>query len=125
MRSPGEPGYDPNTLYIPKHYFEKVFTPFEKQYWLVKQDFWDTILFFKKVWLEQCGISQRISSSDGFAWLIISSSSLFKSRASSMSSTRRFADQTLKLMVVYMRRPNILHAFPRTQTLVRSCLTCA
>ncbi|APA06987.1 hypothetical protein SS1G_04335 [Sclerotinia sclerotiorum 1980 UF-70] len=44
---PGHPDYDPRTLYIPPMAFNK-FTPFEKQYWEIKQKCWDTILFFKK-----------------------------------------------------------------------------
>jgi len=43
----GHPDYDPRTLYVPKHAFDK-FSPFEKQYWEIKQKFWDTIVFFKK-----------------------------------------------------------------------------
>ena len=34
-RRPGEEGYDPNTLHIPKEY-ESRFTEFEKQYWEVR-----------------------------------------------------------------------------------------
>lgn len=44
---PGHPDYDPRTLYIPPMAFAK-FSPFEKQYWEIKQKFWDTIVFFKK-----------------------------------------------------------------------------
>lgn len=44
---PGHPDYDPRTLYIPPMAMNK-FTPFEKQYWEIKQKCWDTILFFKK-----------------------------------------------------------------------------
>eukprot|EP00055_Hartaetosiga_balthica_P004931 m.13709 g.13709 ORF g.13709 m.13709 type:complete len:1251 (+) comp4189_c0_seq1:110-3862(+) len=43
----GEKDYDPTTLHIPQKAWEK-FTPFEKQYWEVKQYHWNTILFFKK-----------------------------------------------------------------------------
>lgn len=43
----GHPDYDPRTLYIPPLAFAK-FSPFEKQYWEIKQKFWDTIVFFKK-----------------------------------------------------------------------------
>jgi len=43
----GHPDYDPRTIYVPKHAFDK-FSPFEKQYWEIKQKFWDTIVFFKK-----------------------------------------------------------------------------
>ena len=44
---PGEPGYDPRTLYIPTSAW-KTFTPFEKQFWEIKQNHYDTILFFQK-----------------------------------------------------------------------------
>lgn len=44
---PGHPEYDPRTLYIPPLAWEK-FSPFERQYWEIKQKFWDTIVFFKK-----------------------------------------------------------------------------
>lgn len=44
---PGTTEYDPRTLYIPPLAWSK-FSPFEKQYWEIKQKFWDTIVFFKK-----------------------------------------------------------------------------
>ncbi|KAI9768714.1 MAG: DNA mismatch repair protein msh6 [Geoglossum simile] len=44
---PGHPDYDPRTVYIPPLAW-KEFTPFERQYWEIKQKFWDTIVFFKK-----------------------------------------------------------------------------
>jgi DNA mismatch repair protein MSH6 len=44
---PDHPDYDPRTLYIPPTAFEK-FSGFEKQYWAIKQKFWDSIVFFKK-----------------------------------------------------------------------------
>lgn len=44
---PGHPDYDPRTVYIPPLAWSK-FSPFEKQYWEIKQKFWDTIVFFKK-----------------------------------------------------------------------------
>ncbi|KAL3427447.1 DNA mismatch repair protein msh6 [Phlyctema vagabunda] len=43
----GHPDYDPRTLFIPPNSFAN-FSPFEKQYWEIKQKFWDTIVFFKK-----------------------------------------------------------------------------
>ncbi|KAL7906037.1 DNA repair protein [Trichoderma velutinum] len=46
-RSTTDPDYDPRTLYIPPIAWNK-FSPFEKQYWEIKQDLWDTIVFFKK-----------------------------------------------------------------------------
>lgn len=44
---PGHPDYDPRTLYLPPLAWSK-FTPFETQYWEIKQKLWDTVLFFKK-----------------------------------------------------------------------------
>lgn len=46
-RSPGDPEYDPRTVYIPPNAWNN-FSPFEKQYWEIKQNHWDTIVFFKK-----------------------------------------------------------------------------
>ncbi|KAL7944924.1 DNA repair protein [Trichoderma barbatum] len=46
-RSPTDPDYDSRTLFIPPIAWSK-FSPFEKQYWEIKQDLWDTIVFFKK-----------------------------------------------------------------------------
>ena len=44
---PGELNYDKRTLYIPPSAWS-TFTPFEKQFWELKQDHFDTILFFQK-----------------------------------------------------------------------------
>ncbi|KAL4256940.1 DNA mismatch repair protein [Pleurotus pulmonarius] len=44
---PGDPGYDPRTLYVPPSAW-KEFTPFEKQFWEIKQNHYDTVLFFQK-----------------------------------------------------------------------------
>ncbi|KZT23633.1 DNA mismatch repair protein Msh6 [Neolentinus lepideus HHB14362 ss-1] len=44
---PGEPGYDPRTLFIPRSAW-KEFSPFEKQFWEIKQNHFDTVLFFQK-----------------------------------------------------------------------------
>lgn len=44
---PGHPDYDPRTIYVPPGAFNN-FSPFEKQYWEIKQKLWDTIVFFKK-----------------------------------------------------------------------------
>ncbi|KAJ7043296.1 muts domain V-domain-containing protein [Mycena alexandri] len=44
---PGHPEYDPRTLFIPTKAW-KEFTPFEKQFWEIKQNHYDTILFFQK-----------------------------------------------------------------------------
>jgi len=44
---PGHPDYDPSTLYIPPS-AERNFSPFEKQYWEIKKNLWDTVVFFKK-----------------------------------------------------------------------------
>ncbi|KAL2818793.1 putative DNA mismatch repair protein Msh6 [Aspergillus cavernicola] len=43
----GHAEHDPRTLYIPPLAWSK-FSPFEKQYWEIKQKFWDTVVFFKK-----------------------------------------------------------------------------
>ena len=44
---PGHSEYDPRTVYVPPSAWRE-FSPFEKQYWEIKQNFWDTIVFFKK-----------------------------------------------------------------------------
>ena len=44
---PGHPDYDKRTVYIPPMAWSE-FSPFEKQYWEIKQKLWDTIVFFKK-----------------------------------------------------------------------------
>ncbi|KAL1907153.1 DNA mismatch repair protein msh6 [Sporothrix stenoceras] len=44
---PGHPDFDKGTIYIPPNAWTK-FSPFEKQYWEIKQKLYDTILFFKK-----------------------------------------------------------------------------
>ncbi|KAG8907125.1 DNA mismatch repair protein msh6 [Tulasnella sp. 403] len=41
------PKYNPRTLHVPKSAWAK-FTPFEKQFWEIKQKYYDTILFFQK-----------------------------------------------------------------------------
>ncbi|EGD83460.1 hypothetical protein PTSG_04067 [Salpingoeca rosetta] len=46
-RTEGHPEFDPTSLYIPPSGWAKM-TPFEKQYWDIKQHHWNTILFFKK-----------------------------------------------------------------------------
>lgn len=46
-RAPDDPDYDPRTIFIPPKAWAK-FSPFEKQYWEIKQNLWDTIVFFKK-----------------------------------------------------------------------------
>lgn len=43
----GEPGYDPSTLHIPDHCYRK-FTPFERQFWDIKKEHFDTVIMFKK-----------------------------------------------------------------------------
>lgn len=43
----GSAGYDPGTLFIPPFYYSK-FTPFEKQFWDIKCEYFDTVVFFKK-----------------------------------------------------------------------------
>ncbi|KAK0725276.1 DNA mismatch repair protein msh6 [Lasiosphaeris hirsuta] len=47
MHPPGHPDFDPTTVYVPP-YAEKNFSAFEKQYWDIKKNLWDTIVFFKK-----------------------------------------------------------------------------
>ena len=42
-----DPDYDPRTLYIPPSAWA-TFKPFEKQYWEIKAQHFDTIVFFKK-----------------------------------------------------------------------------
>jgi len=44
---PGHADFDIRTIYIPPAAWAK-FSPFEKQYWEVKQKLWDTVVFFKK-----------------------------------------------------------------------------
>ncbi|GAA6027763.1 hypothetical protein JCM8097_008022 [Rhodosporidiobolus ruineniae] len=44
---PTDPGYDPRTLKIPKSAWAS-FTPFEYQFWEIKQHHYDTVLFFQK-----------------------------------------------------------------------------
>jgi DNA mismatch repair protein MSH6 len=44
---PDHPDFDPRTIYIPPNAFAN-FSPFEKQYWEIKQRYWDNIVFFKK-----------------------------------------------------------------------------
>ncbi|KAH0565367.1 hypothetical protein GP486_001232 [Trichoglossum hirsutum] len=44
---PEHPDYDPQTVYIPPLAWQK-FSPFERQYWEIKQKLWKTIVFFKK-----------------------------------------------------------------------------
>ncbi|KKA29460.1 hypothetical protein TD95_003108 [Thielaviopsis punctulata] len=46
-KPPGHPEYDPSTIYVPPAAWNK-FSPFEKQYWEIKQRLWDTVVFFKK-----------------------------------------------------------------------------
>ncbi|KAF7700517.1 DNA mismatch repair protein MSH6 [Cucumispora dikerogammari] len=41
------PASDKTTLFIPTNTF-KNFTPFEKQYWKIKKDYFDVVIFFKK-----------------------------------------------------------------------------
>ncbi|KAK7994628.1 DNA mismatch repair protein [Apiospora marii] len=43
----GHPDYDPSTVYVPPGAWAK-FSPFERQYWEIKQKLWDTVVFFKK-----------------------------------------------------------------------------
>ncbi|KAI8593896.1 muts domain V-domain-containing protein [Geranomyces variabilis] len=47
QRTPDDEDYDPRTLHIPADAWSK-FTPFEKQFWEIKCNHWDTVVFFKK-----------------------------------------------------------------------------
>ncbi|KAE8195361.1 hypothetical protein CF336_g3121 [Tilletia laevis] len=44
---PGDENYDSRTVFVPKSAW-KDFTPFETQFWTIKQNHWDTVLFFQK-----------------------------------------------------------------------------
>ncbi|KAK3385156.1 muts domain V-domain-containing protein [Podospora didyma] len=44
---PDHPDFDPNTIYIPPSAYNK-FSAFEKQYWDIKKNLWNTVVFFKK-----------------------------------------------------------------------------
>jgi DNA mismatch repair protein MSH6 len=46
-RRPADPDYDPRTLFIPPSAYSK-FTPFEKQFWDIKKENFNTVIFFKK-----------------------------------------------------------------------------
>lgn len=43
--APGHPDFNPGTLYVPPG---TKFSPFEQQYWDIKKNLWDTVVFFKK-----------------------------------------------------------------------------
>ena len=45
--SPSDEEYNPSTILIPQEQWKK-FTPFEKQYWEIKQQNFDSVVFFKK-----------------------------------------------------------------------------
>jgi DNA mismatch repair protein MSH6 len=45
--APDHPEYDPHTIHIPAS-SRKAFTPFENQFWEIKQNHYDTVLFFQK-----------------------------------------------------------------------------
>jgi len=44
---PGHPDFDPTSIYVPPFAINKL-SPFEKQYWEIKKNLWDTVVFFKK-----------------------------------------------------------------------------
>ena len=46
-RRPSDPDYDKRTIFVPNDAW-KTFTPFEKQFWQIKQNHYDTVLFFQK-----------------------------------------------------------------------------
>ncbi|PSR97212.1 muts domain V [Coniella lustricola] len=41
----GHPDFDPSTIYVPT---TQSFSAFEQQYWDIKKNLWDTVVFFKK-----------------------------------------------------------------------------
>jgi DNA mismatch repair protein MSH6 len=43
----GHPDYDPRTIFVPLYAWKK-FSAFEEQYWNIKKNLWDTVVFFKK-----------------------------------------------------------------------------
>jgi len=47
QRAPSDEEFDPRTLYIPKSAYAK-FSSFEKQFWDIKKENFDVVLFFKK-----------------------------------------------------------------------------
>lgn len=47
MKHAGSPDYDPRTLYIPKAAWT-TFTEFERQFWEIKGQHFDSVVFFKK-----------------------------------------------------------------------------
>ncbi|KAI0295767.1 muts domain V-domain-containing protein [Russula brevipes] len=55
---PGEPGYDPRTLYVPKKAWND-FSPFEKQFWEIKQNHFDTVAKFLELYEEDARIGHR------------------------------------------------------------------
>lgn len=46
-RPPTSQDYDPSSLFIPDSQWDR-FTPFEKQYWKIKSEYFDSVVFFKK-----------------------------------------------------------------------------
>ncbi|KXN72910.1 DNA mismatch repair protein Msh6 [Conidiobolus coronatus NRRL 28638] len=46
-RRPTDPDYDPRSLFIPPSAYSK-FTPFERQFWDIKKENFNTVIFFKK-----------------------------------------------------------------------------
>ncbi|KAK4534146.1 hypothetical protein CDCA_CDCA01G0171 [Cyanidium caldarium] len=53
QRRPGDPDYDPTTLYIPPS-AEKAMTPFQRQFWAIKSRYYDVVLLFKKGKFYEC-----------------------------------------------------------------------
>ena len=47
LNKPDSPDYDPRTIYVPPGAWNDM-SPFEKQYWEIKRNLWDTVVFFKK-----------------------------------------------------------------------------
>lgn len=55
QRRPSHPDYDGSTLYVPPQAFEErkgagksALTPFQRQFWKIKKDYYDVVILFKK-----------------------------------------------------------------------------
>ena len=44
---PGHPDFEPGTIYVPPNVLNNL-SAFERQYWDIKKNLWDTVVFFKK-----------------------------------------------------------------------------
>jgi DNA mismatch repair protein MSH6 len=54
----GDPEYDGRTVHIPNKAWN-TFSPFEKQFWEIKQNHFDTVLFFQKVSIARSRMRRR------------------------------------------------------------------